>query len=64
MGKIGRPPAENPKRVRVEIRMSDDELEKLDFCCKLTGISRSDFLRRAILHRYRKLSGAQRPEKR
>ena len=60
MGKIGRPRTENPKRIRVEVRMTENELEMLDFCCKATGRTRSDFFRQVILRRYRKLSAEKR----
>ena len=60
MGKIGRPQAENPKNIRVEVRMTEAELEMLDFCCNVTGRTRSEFFRQVIYRRYRKLSAERR----
>ncbi len=60
MGKIGRPPIENPKNVRVEVRMTETDLEMLDFCCRVTGRTRSEFFRQVIQRRYRKLSASKR----
>ncbi|MGI5899629.1 MAG: ribbon-helix-helix protein, CopG family [Christensenellales bacterium] len=60
MAKIGRPPIENPKKVRVEVRMTEADLEMLDFCCRETGRTRSEFFRQVILRRYRKLSALRR----
>ena len=62
MGKIGRPPSENPKTIRVEVRMTESELEMLDFCCKVTSRTRSEFFRQVIHRRYRKLSAEKRQQ--
>ena len=44
----GRPPAENPRHERVETKMTKEELEKLDYCCRATGKSRSEVIRAGI----------------
>ncbi len=58
--RTGRPPLENPRNSRVEIRMTSEEEKKLDYCCKATGKSRSDIAREGIDIVYSRLRG---PEK-
>lgn len=54
--KTGRPHSDNPRQMRVEVKMTSDELEKLDFCCKYAGKSRSELIRDGIGLIYEKLS--------
>ena len=42
--RTGRPPAEKPRRHQTKIRMTDDEVEKLEFCCKKTGLNKTDVI--------------------
>lgn len=46
--KIGRPLSDNARKSKVETRMSKEELEKLDYCCKLTGKTRSEIIREGV----------------
>ena len=46
--KIGRPFSDDPKQMRVETRMTVQELEKLDFCCEKTGKTRSEIVRKGV----------------
>lgn len=46
--RTGRPHSDNPKHVRVETRMTTEELEKLEYCCKVTGKSRSQIVREGV----------------
>lgn len=46
--RTGRPPSGNARQKKVETRMTDQELEKLDYCCKVTGMSRSEVIRAGI----------------
>lgn len=46
--RTGRPPSDNPKNSRVEIRMTSEDEDKLDYCCKATGKSRSEIAREGI----------------
>lgn len=41
-------PTDNPKTRRFEIRISEDEIKMLDYCCKETGKNRSDIVRLGI----------------
>lgn len=53
--KIGRPRSDNPRQMRVETKMTVAELEKLDYCCKISGKSRSEAIREGIDTIYAKL---------
>lgn len=48
MPRTGRPPIENPKDIRVAIRLEKADLEKLDACAKREKTSRSEIIRRGI----------------
>lgn len=54
--KTGRPPTDDPKHNRVETKMTDSELEKLDYCCRISGKTRSEVIREGIDTVYRKLN--------
>ena len=53
--RTGRPPSVNPKNSRVEIRMTSEDEEKLDYCCRVTGKSRSEIARDGVVIIYAKL---------
>lgn len=44
----GRPPIDNPKSVRLEIRMTPAQAETLTDCAKMLGVSRTDVIIRGI----------------
>lgn len=44
----GRPAADNPKNVRVDVRLTEGELEMLDEYCKRVQVSRPQGLRDGI----------------
>ena len=54
--RTGRPPTGNARQTKVETRMTKEEIEKLDFCCKATGKSRSEIVRDGIDVIYAKLN--------
>ena len=45
--KMGRP-TNSPKTNNYRIRMTDEELRKLEFCCERTGLSKADVIRLGI----------------
>ena len=45
--KMGRP-TENPRTNRIELRMSDEDVQRLDFCSQKTKLSKSDVIRMGI----------------
>lgn len=46
--RTGRPPSGNARQKKVETRMTDDELKKLDYCCEITKMTRSEVIRAGI----------------
>ena len=46
--RTGRPPSENPKKNDTRIRMSDEDVKKLDYCCKVFGLTKADVIRLGI----------------
>lgn len=48
-------PTDNPKRHEKRIRMSDEDVEILEYCCKMTGRSQADIIREGIREVYVKL---------
>lgn len=53
--KLGRPFTENPRKHKIEIRMNDEELTQLDFCCQQLGDNRSNLLRTGAVRIYEAL---------
>ncbi len=51
----GRPPSKNPKTHETRIRMSDSDVAKLEYCCKQTGMTKADVIRRGIDEVYMQL---------
>lgn len=46
--RIGRPPKENPKDIRIQIRLDKEYIHKLDECAKRDGSTRSGIIRKGI----------------
>lgn len=44
----GRPTTDNPKTMRVDVRLTEEELKMLDKYCQQTGVSRPQGLRDGI----------------
>lgn len=44
----GRPTTDNPKTMRVDVRLTEEELQMLDKYCQQTGVSRPQGLRDGI----------------
>lgn len=56
--KMGRPyTAESPKTNNYRIRMTDEELKKLEMCCEKTGLSKADVIRKGITLVYKEVIG-------
>ncbi len=41
-------PTKDPKNLRLELRLSDSDAEKLDFCCKTLGMTKAEVIRQGI----------------
>ena len=48
-------PTDNPRNQRLGIRMTQDELEKLEICCKKTGMSKTEVIGEGIQLVYEKV---------
>ena len=46
--RTGRPPKDNPKDTRIQIRLDKETLDKLDECAKKRQTTRSDIVRQGI----------------
>lgn len=52
--KSGRP-TDSPKDYMLRVRLDSETLEKLDKCCDVENLSRSEIVRQSIVDRYEKL---------
>lgn len=48
-------PTDNPKKHETRIRMSDEDIEILEYCCKITGKTKADIIREGIREVYTKI---------
>ena len=48
-------PTDDPKHHETRIRMSDEDVEILEYCCKATGRTKADIIREGIREVYAKL---------
>ncbi len=46
--RTGRPPKENPKDIRIQVRLDKDTLDKLDECSEAEQTTRSEVIRQGI----------------
>ena len=51
--KRGRPVSSNPKNNRITLRITDEELEKLEYMEYMTGLSKNEVLRKALNTMYK-----------
>lgn len=47
-------PTDSPKKHETRIRMSDEDVKILEYCCKTTGMSKADVIRQGIREVYAK----------
>jgi predicted DNA-binding protein len=50
--RTGRPTSDNPKDKGYRLRMSGADLEKLDYCCKVLGLTKAEVIRQGIDRMY------------
>ena len=48
-------PTDNPKKHETRIRMSDEDVKILEYCCKVNGMSKADVIRQGIREVYDKI---------
>lgn len=46
---------DDPKNYQTRIRMSEEDVLILDYCCKMTGRTKTDIIREGIREVYKKL---------
>ena len=49
-------PTDNPKPHRESFRLSDDDIEKLEFCMNKTSMTKTDIIRKGIDLVYREVT--------
>lgn len=55
---IGRP-TDNPKTHQTRIRMSDEDIKMLEYCCQQTGKTQAEIIREGIKNTYKRLLRAK-----
>ena len=48
MAKMGRPKSENPKLIKLSLRMDEQENNSLEEICRITGDGKMESIRKAI----------------
>jgi len=48
-------PTDDPKKHETRIRMSDEDVRILEWCCKATGLSKAEVIRQGIREVYDKI---------
>ena len=54
--RTGRPPKEDSRENQYRLRMSNDELHKLEVFCQKTGLSKAEVIRKGIELVYKQVS--------
>jgi len=57
--RTGRPPSNDPRKLSTRIRMTDSDIEKLDYCSKTTGKTKAEIIREGIDKVYNELKAKQ-----
>ncbi|PWL70277.1 MAG: hypothetical protein DBY25_08170 [Clostridiales bacterium] len=52
--RTGRPPTENPKDRGYRLRVSDEDLQRLDYCAEVLGLTKAEIIRQGIELMYEK----------
>ncbi len=47
-------PTDDPKKARLELRLSKSDTEMLDYCCTVYGLPKAEIVRRGIKEMYEK----------
>ena len=56
-------PTDNPKQNRLQVMLSDSEVEKLEFCHKKTNLSKGEIVRQGIDRVYQSLLNPEKDAK-
>lgn len=55
--KMGRPKSDTPKDTTIQFRVDEALRDKLDACCKIAGLSKSQVIRLGIEKVYQEVAG-------
>ena len=50
----GRPKSDNPRDMQYRLRLTSDEVKKLEYCCKVLGLTKAEVLRQGLEAMYEK----------
>ena len=53
MPRTGRP-TDDPKNNQYKVRLSNGDIEKLDYCCKVLSLTKAEVIRQGIERMYQK----------
>ena len=48
-------PTDDPKNLNTRIRLSEEDVQRLEFCVKVTGMKKSEIIRQGIKEVYERL---------
>lgn len=48
-------PTDDPKVLNTRVRMSEEDIKLLEFCCKKTGLTKAEIIRMGIREVYNKV---------
>lgn len=48
-------PTSDPKTLSTRIRLSDEDVKRLEYCCEKTGLKKAEIIRQGIKEVYEKL---------
>lgn len=50
----GRPKSDNPRDMQYRLRLTSDEVKRLEYCCKVLGLTKAEVLRQGLEVMYEK----------
>lgn len=50
----GRPKSDNPRDMQYRLRLTSDEVKRLEYCCKVLGLTKAEVLRQGLEAMYEK----------
>lgn len=56
-------PTDDPKHTQITVRLSDNDLKKLEYCHEMTGLPKQQILRQGLYNIYDQLKSQEANEK-
>ncbi len=58
-------PTDDPKKLNTRVRLSDEDVKRLEYCAEKTGLTKAEIIRMGIKEVYEKVknSGNENPDK-